>query len=64
MVVGLHPSYDRLRVGLLICTECGKMSEDGEGWKGELAVNLLDEKESAEVAVFCPECWADEFSET
>ena len=29
----------------LICTESGETSEDGEGWKGELAVDLLDQEE-------------------
>ena len=47
----------------LICIECGEMSKDGEGWKGELAVDLLDEEEPDEVAVYYPECWSREFSE-
>ena len=53
----------------LICIECGKTTEDGEGWKAELAVKLLDEYEvdeeaSHEVAVFCPKCWSREFSDS
>ena len=53
----------------LVCTECGETSEDGEGWKAELAVKLLDEYEvdtegSDEVAVFCPRCWSREFSDS
>ena len=32
-------------MALLICIECGETSEDGEGWKRELAVDLLDEEE-------------------
>jgi hypothetical protein len=47
----------------LICIECGETSEDGEGWKGELAVDLLEEQEPDEVAVFCPSCWSREFSD-
>ena len=39
-----------------ICIECGETSEDGEGWKGERAVDLLDEEEPDKVAVYCPEC--------
>jgi hypothetical protein len=39
---------------------CGETSEDGEGWKGELAVKWrddeLDEEGLDEVAVFCPTC--------
>ena len=41
----------------LTCIECGEMSDDGEGWKGELAVDLLDEAEPDEVAVYRPGCW-------
>jgi hypothetical protein len=29
----------------LICNECGETSEDGEGWKAELAVKPLNEHE-------------------
>jgi len=47
----------------LICIECGEKSENGEGWKGELAVDLLDEEEPDEVAVYCPECWSREFGD-
>jgi hypothetical protein len=55
-------------VAPLICIECGETSEDGEGWKAELAVRLLDEYEfdgegSDEVAVFCPRCWLREFGD-
>jgi hypothetical protein len=61
-------AYDRRRVARLICIECGETSEDGEGWKAELAVRLLDEYEfdgegSDEVAVFCPRCWLREFGD-
>ena len=47
----------------LTCIECGETSEDGEGWKAEVAVDLLDEEEPDEVAVFCPGCWTHEFSD-
>jgi hypothetical protein len=41
----------------LICNECGETSEDGEGWKAELAVKPLNEHEfdeqgPCEVTVF------------
>ena len=29
----------------LVCIECGETSEDGEGWKAELAVKLIDRYE-------------------
>ncbi len=29
----------------LVCIECGVTSEGGEGWKAELAPDLLDEEE-------------------
>jgi hypothetical protein len=50
----------------LICNECGETSEDGEGWKAELAVKPLNEHEfdeqgPREVTVFCPRCWSSEF---
>ncbi len=47
----------------LVCTDRGETSEDGEGWKAELGVDLLEEVEPDEVAVFCPECWSREFSD-
>jgi hypothetical protein len=52
----------------LVCDECGETSEDGEGWKAELAVKLLDEDEfdgegPDEVVFFCPRCWSREFSD-
>ena len=47
-------------MALLICIECGETSENGEGWKGKLAVGLLDEEEPDEVAVYCPKCWSRE----
>ena len=37
------------------------MSENGEGWKAELAVDLRDEADPDEVAVYCLECWEIEF---
>ena len=46
----------------LTCIECGETSEDGEGWKAELAVDLIDEVEPDEVAVFCLERWSREFA--
>ena len=55
-------SYDRRRVAPLICIECGDYEQNGEGWKGELAVDLLDEEEPDEVAVYCPDCWEREFN--
>ena len=48
---------------LLVCIECGETSEDGEGWKAELAIDLVDEVEPDEIAVFCPQCWSREFSD-
>jgi hypothetical protein len=33
----------------LTCIECGVTSEVGEGWKAEVAVDLLDEEEPDEV---------------
>ena len=52
----------------LVCTECGVTSEDGEGWKAELAAKLLDdefdEEGPNEVAVFCPRCWSREFGDS
>ncbi len=45
----------------LICIECGDTSEDGEGWKAELAVVFEDEEEPGEVAVYCPQCSEREF---
>ena len=53
----------RSRRVALVCIECGVTSEDGEGWKAKLAVDLLEEEEPDEVAVFCPECWSREFSD-
>jgi hypothetical protein len=55
----------------LVCIECGKTSEDGEGWKAELAVMLLDkydgvereDVEPEEVTVYCPTCWSREFGD-
>jgi hypothetical protein len=52
----------------LSCIECGETSEDGEGWKAELAVMLLDGYEFEmqgphEVTVFCPRCWSREFTD-
>ena len=48
----------------MTCIECGQTSEDGEGWKAELAVDLIDEVEPDEVAISYPEeCWAREFSD-
>ena len=29
----------------LVCIECGETSEDGEGWKAELAVKRIDRSE-------------------
>lgn len=46
---------------MLRCIECGATSEDGAGWKAELAVDLLDEADPDEVAVYCPECCEIEF---
>ena len=43
----------------LMWVECCVMS--GDGWKAELAVDVLDEAEPDEVAVDCPECWHREF---
>jgi hypothetical protein len=53
----------------LVCTECGRTSEDGEGWRAELAVKWrdedeLDEEGLDEVAVFCPRCWSREFGDS
>ena len=48
----------------LVCSECGEMSEDGEGWKAELAVALQKDEGRHEVAVFCPECWSREFGDS
>ena len=45
----------------LICIECGEASKDGEGWKAD--VDLIDEVEPDEIAVFCPDCWSREFSD-
>ena len=45
----------------LICTECGAQSDDGRGWKAELAPDLLEHEDEDEVAAYCPECWAREF---
>ena len=50
-------------MALLICIECGETSENGESWKGELAVDLLDEEEPDEVAVYGPTCWSHEFGD-
>ena len=52
----------------LVCIECGETSDNGEGWKAELAVKWLDGYEvdgegPVEVAVFCPRCWSREFSD-
>jgi hypothetical protein len=52
----------------LICSECGETSEDGEGWRAELAVKLVDGYEvdvqrPNDVAVFCPRCWSREFGD-
>jgi len=33
----------------LRCVERGTTSEDGEGWKAELAVDLIDDEEPDEV---------------
>jgi hypothetical protein len=53
----------------LICIECGETTEDGEGWKAELGVKLLNENEfdeqgPSEVTIFCPSCWSSEFSDS
>ncbi len=42
----------------LFCIECGARSEDGAGWRAEIAV---DEEEPDEVVVYCPPCWEHEF---
>ena len=53
----------------LVCIECGETSENGDGWKAELAAKLVDRYEvdvqgPHEVAVFCPRCWSREFSDS
>jgi hypothetical protein len=53
----------------LICDECGETSEDGEGWRAELAIKLDDGYEfdvqgAHEIVVFCPRCWSREFSDS
>jgi hypothetical protein len=35
----------------LVCVECSGTSEDGAGWKAEVAVDLLADAELDEVAV-------------
>jgi len=46
--------------GELVCAECGARSEDGAGWRAELAPD--DEGVDAlEVPVYCPGCWESEF---
>ena len=65
----LCPLCDRLR-GIeapahpareLVCAECRRTSSDGEGWRAELGLDLEDEREPEEVAVYCPACWQREF---
>ena len=44
----------------LVCVECGATSEDGRGWRAEIAPD--DEgHDAAEVPVYGPECWRQEF---
>jgi hypothetical protein len=48
-----------LRPAPLTCVECGRAQLAGErGWRAYLTV---DEDESAEAVVFCPDCAAREF---
>jgi hypothetical protein len=50
-------------VSELICVECGATTEDGRGWKAEVAPDLLERRDADEIAVYCPECWQAEFGE-
>jgi hypothetical protein len=50
-------------VNVLVCAECGATSEDGTGWRADLARD--DEgDDDLEVPVYCPECWEREFGDT
>jgi len=49
--------------GELVCVECGATSEDGVGWKAEVAPDLLERVDDDEVVVYCRTCWTREFRE-
>jgi hypothetical protein len=44
----------------LVCVECGALSDDGRGWRAEIADDPRDD-EPAEVALYCPACARREF---
>ena len=44
----------------LICIECGRVSDDGRGWKAEWAD---PDDDPHELAVYCAYCWAREFDD-
>jgi len=49
--------------GELVCVECGAKSEDGVGWKAEVAPDLLERRDEDKVAAYCATCWSREFEE-
>jgi hypothetical protein len=46
----------------LVCVECGATSEDGAGWKAEVAVDH-EQQDEDELVVYCPACWDGEFGD-
>ena len=46
---------------VLVCVECGIVTEDGAGWQAYLTVGDEDAEHVEQVAVYCPECAAREF---
>ena len=46
---------------VLVCVECGATSDDGTGWRAELAPD--DGVDETEVPVYCPACWDREFGD-
>ena len=47
--------------GELVCLECGARSVEGNGWKAEVAPDLLGGVDADEVAIYCETCHAAEF---
>lgn len=46
----------------LACTACGTTTEDGTGWRAEIAPDDAG-ADVPEIAVYCPECWEREFGD-